>query len=362
MKNTIIFFVLAFLLTSCMSADYYAAQADSQRSTATAQVIGATATIEAERIMRTTTAEAQRLEAARVDMRRTDQAIEATATAGVQQTAVAQATAAAAQITAEYNQAETATAEAQSQATAQAHVIETQRAWVQTQAAQEAQGTATAIGMAFLIADKTATAQAQATGTQRAWVQTQTVVTAEQAALERSRMDADKLRSLGIVRAERTNLLLAGAPYVAGSLVLVLLIWLGWRFGLAESNRRKQQPDGTIIDERGGSLTVLIPNRSLWPQLENTAQGAVTQEVSEGAQSVVAGQAQLVEALRALAAAGTAPTLPQMREMMLGDQRPLSRSGPRPLFRIVNSLPAEIGDQAAVEAIDADWSEANAEQ
>ena len=299
-----------------MSADYYAAQADSQRSTATAQVIGATATIEAEHILRTTTAEAQRLEAARVDMRRTDQAIEATATAGVQQTAVAQATAAAAQITAEYNQAATATKDAHNLATSQAHVIETQRAWVQTQTAQDAQATGTAIGVAFLIADKTATAQAQAAGTQRAWVQTQTVVAAEQAALERARADADKLRDLGIVRVERTNLLLAGAPYVAGSFVLILLIWLGWRFGLAESNRRKQQPDGTIMDERGGNLAVLIPGHSLGAGMLNSETGLVLQPASEAAQVETVRLNAAVEALRALAAAGIAVPLQQAQRLL----------------------------------------------
>ena len=299
------------LLSACMSAEERAANAQFSLATLTAAVAQSTSTEEAVQAARTSTAEANDLAVLRGELAKTAIAREeySTATAAaaiVIATADARHTAEAAQLTAQA--AGTATQVAKLTATEAAHVQQTANAkdtadaWDRylTQKTLDAASTADAVAMQDHFSSQTATATAQAP------------LDAYTAGI---REDEETLRDLGIQRAKNWNWLLGAAPYIVTTPVLILLILLAWRFGIIESNRRKQQPTGEIIDERNGQLTVLIPTKSYWPTLESPRDGARTTPAPVEAQAAFNAQTLVVEAVKALSAS-VHPLAPVARQML----------------------------------------------
>ncbi len=296
MKIFLSLFVL--LLTACASDAQVAQYSTMQAATATAQVIHATSTATARVISATQTQAAWQVQATGTTVAQdaiilagiaaqTQQAGSVQATQDARQATQSAATASAQAVTATAEAAQTATAAVRAQRT------EAARSLLETQAAQSTatlqalavSGTQDALSSARLARQATQTADAEMFALQLQDINLQRSVQSTRVALDLQRMEV-------------TNNALAVSPYIIGSLLLGLLIWLAWRFGQVESNRRKRIDD-LVIDERGGALNVLVPGRSFDPALVSSKAGVVIRQVAPELQAQVTQRDQAIAALKA---------------------------------------------------------------
>ncbi len=224
-----------------------------------------------------------------------------------------------------------ATAYAQSmQATA------TERAWISARETAAAQGTATAQAyQATLqagVAMSTATAQYQATQGAVAVQQTQqvlaynaTVDAASAQALATAQADQAESANLALEREKLINRWAAVVPYLVGSALVAIALYLIYKFVRTELERRRVIRDGDgnpkwyIPDDK--KPTIILPERFIGPGA-SVEDGEIQQPPQLPGQIQITSQAQLVEMLRSLppeATRGSGISRRELIQMMLNN-------------------------------------------